>query len=162
MAERVWRRWIRKNSFNKNFREKNKNINLKKNILRPNTQKLFSTKKNMPKTGVEIKLGAIIYIMLIYPKICIIFNEKISLLNFRNSYLNNLKNSILNLVNKSPEISAKDLQQKMINEGFTVQINNFMQSNYPTRLNLDLNQLNEDNMCSIFEELLSLLDFRNI
>ena len=116
----------------------------------------------MPKTGVEIKLGAIIYVMLIYPKICIIFNEKISLLNFRNSYLNNLKNSILNLVNKSPEISAKDLQQKMSNEGFTVQINNFMQSKYPTRLNLDLNQLNEDNMCSIFEELLSLLDFRNI
>ena len=144
------------------FREKNKKINLRNNILRPDIQKVFSTKKNMPKTGVEIKLGAIIYIMLIYPKICIIFNEKISLLNFRNSYLNNLKNSILNLVNKSPEISAKDLQQKMSNEGFTVQINNFMQSNYPTRLNLDLNQLNEDNMCSIFEELLSLLDFRNI
>ena len=100
--------------------------------------------------------------MLIYPKICIIFNEKISLLNFRNSYLNNLKNSILNLVNKSPEISAKDLQHEMSNEGFTVQINNFMQSNYPTRLNLDPNQLNEENMCSIFEELLSLLDFRNI
>ena len=144
------------------FREKNKKINLRNNILRPDIQKVFSTKKNMPKTGVEIKLGAIIYLMLIYPKICIIFNEKISLLNFRNSYLNNLKNSILNLVNKSPEISAKDLQQKMSNEGFTVQINNFMQSKYPTRLNLDLNQLNEDNMCSIFEELLSLLDFRNI
>ena len=144
------------------FREKNKKINFRNNILRPDIQKVFSTKKNMPKTGVEIKLGAIIYIMLIYPKICIIFNEKISLLNFRNSYLNNLKNSILNLVNKSPEISAKDLQQKMSNEGFTVQINNFMQSKYPTRLNLDLNQLNEDNMCSIFEELLSLLDFRNI
>ena len=144
------------------FREKNKKINFRNNILRPDIQKVFSTKKNMPKTGVEIKLGAIIYVMLIYPKICIIFNEKISLLNFRNSYLNNLKNSILNLVNKSPEISAKDLQQKMSNEGFTVQINNFMQSKYPTRLNLDLNQLNEDNMCSIFEELLSLLDFRNI
>ncbi len=144
------------------FREKNKNINLKKNILRPDIQKLFSTKKNLPKTGVEIKLGAIIYIMLIYPKICVIFNEKISLLNFKNSNLNNFKNSILNLVNKFPEISAKDLQQKMSNEGFTVQINNFMQSKYPTRLNLDPNQLNEENMCSIFEELLSLLDFRNI
>ena len=33
------------------FREKNKNINLKKNILRPSTQKLFSTKNNMPKTA---------------------------------------------------------------------------------------------------------------
>ena len=68
----------------------------------------------------------------------------------------------MNLVNKSPEINAKDLQQIMSNEGFTVQINNFMQSKYPTRLNLDLNKLNEENMCSIFEELLSLLDFRNI
>ena len=96
------------------------------------------------------------------PKICIIFNEKISLLNFRNSNLNNFKNSILNLVNNSPEISAKDLQQQMSNEGFTVQINKFMQSNYPTRLNLDPNQLNEENMCIIFEELLSLLNFRNI
>ena len=144
------------------FREKNKNISLKKNILRPDIQKLFSTKKNMPKTGVEIKLGAIIYVMLIYPRICIIFNEKISLLNFRNSNFNNFKNSILNLVSKFPEISAKDLQQKMSDEGFTVQINNFMQSKYPTRLNLDLNKLNEENMCSIFEELLSLLDFRNI
>ena len=116
----------------------------------------------MPKTGVEIKVGAIIYIMLICPKVCVIFDEKISLLNFRNSNLNNLKNSILNLVNKFPEISAEDLKRKMSNEGFTVQINNFMQSKYPTRLNLDLNQLNEDKMCSIFEELLSLLDFRNI
>ena len=53
----------------------------------------------------------------------------------------------MNLVNNSPEISAKDLQQQMSNEGFTVQINKFMQSNYPTRLNLDLNQLNEENMC---------------
>ena len=34
------------------------------------------------------------------------FNEKISLLNFRNSNFNNFKNSILNLVNKFPEISA--------------------------------------------------------
>ena len=116
----------------------------------------------MPKTGVEIKVGAIIYIMLIYPKICIKFDEKKSLLNFRNSNLNNFKNSILNLVNNFPKISAKDLQKQMSNEGFTVQINKFMQSNYPTRLNLDPNQLNEENMCIIFEELLSLLNFRNI
>ena len=61
-----------------------------------------------------------------------------------------------------PEISSKELQQQMSNEGFTVQINNFMQSKYPTRLNLDLNQLKEENMCTIFEELLSLLNFRNI
>ena len=61
-----------------------------------------------------------------------------------------------------PEISSKELKQQMSNEGFTVQINNFMQSKYPTRLNLDLNQLKEENMCTIFEELLSLLNFRNI
>ena len=139
-----------------------KKINLKINNFRPNTQKLFSTKNNMPKTGVEIKIGAIIYIMLIYPKICTIFDEKISLLNFRDINLNNFKNSVLNLVNRYPDISPEDLQQQMRNKGFTVQINNFMQSKYPARLNLDLNQLKKENMCNIFEELLSLFDFRNI
>ena len=143
------------------FREQNKNINLQKNNFRRNTQKLFSTKKNMPKTGIEIKIGAIIYIMLIYPRICVLFDEKISLLNFRDKNLNKFKNSILKFVNHSPEISAKDLQLQMSNEGFTVQINNYMQSKYPTRLNLDLNHLNEENMSIIFEELLSLLNFKN-
>ena len=90
------------------------------------------------------------------------FDEKISLLNFSDKNLDTFKNSILNIVHQCPEISSKDLQQQMRNEGFTVQINNFMQSKYPTRLNLDLNQLKEENMCSIFEELLSLLNFRNI
>ena len=144
------------------FRQRNKKINLKINNFRPNTQKLFSTKNNMPKTGVEIKIGAIIYIMLIYPKICTIFDEKISLLNFRDINLNNFKNSVLNLVNRYPDISPEDLQQQMRNKGFTVQINNFMQSKYPARLNLDLNQLKKENMCNIFEELLSLFDFGNI
>ncbi len=50
----------------------------------------------------------------------------------------------------------------MINKGFAVQINKFMQSNYPTRLNLDLNHLSEENICTIFEELLSLLSLKNI
>ncbi len=144
------------------FREQNKNINLQKNNFQRNTQKLFSTKKNMPKTGVEIKIGAIIYIMLIYPRICVLFDEKISLLNFRDRNLNKFKNSILNFVNHFPEISSKDLQLQMSNKGFTVQINNFMQSKYPTRLNLDLNHLNDENMSTIFEELLSLLNFKNI
>ena len=144
------------------FREKNKNIGLKKNILKPKFKKFFSTKKDMPKTGVEIKLGAIIFIMLIYPKICVLFDEKISLLDFRNSDLNKFKKSIMNFVNNFPEISPKELKQQMINEGFTVQINNFMQSKYPTRLNLDLDELDEENVCVIFEELLSLLNLRNI
>ena len=144
------------------FREKNKNINLKNNILKPNIQKLFSTKKNMPKTGVEIKIGAIIYVMLIYPKICTIFDEKISLLNFRDSNSNIFKDTLLSLVYRSPDISPEDLQQQMRNKGFTVQIDNFMQRKYPTRLNLDLNHLKKENMCNIFEELLSLFNFRNI
>ncbi len=144
------------------FREKNKNIYRKTNVINVKNQKLFSSKKNIPKTGVEIKIGAIIFIMLMYPKICIIFNEKISLIKFKNKDFNNLKNSILNKVSNCPEISPKDLQQKMINEGFSVQINNFMQSNYPSRLNLELDHLNEENICTIFKELLSLLDFKNI
>ena len=68
----------------------------------------------------------------------------------------------MNLVYQSPDISAEDLQQQMRNKGFTVQIDNFMQRKYPTRLNLDLNQLKKENMCNIFEELLSLFNFRNI
>ena len=66
------------------------------------------------------------------------------------------------LVNKFPEMGPKELQQQMINKGFSVQINNFMQSKYPRRLNLDLQHLNEENICIIFEELLSLLNLRNI
>ena len=144
------------------FREKNKNPYNKTNFFNSNNQKLFSTKKNMPKTGVEIKIGAIIYIMLIYPKICVLFDEKLSLLNFKDKGINNLKNSILRLVIGSPEISSKDLREQMVNKGFAVQINNFMQSNYPTRLNFDLEHLNEENISTIFKELLSLLDIRNI
>ncbi len=144
------------------FREKNKNINLKKNILRPSTQKLFSTKNNMPKTGVEIRIGAIIYIMLICPKICILFNEKLSLLDLKNKNLNHIKNTILTLVINSPEISSEDLKNQMKIEGFTVQIRNFMQSNYPKRLNYDLDELNEENISKIFKELLSLFDTNKI
>ena len=144
------------------FREKNKNSYRKNNVLNLKNQKLFSSKKSMPKTGVEIKIGAIIYIMLMYPRICLIFDEKISLINFRNKNFDNLKNSILKKVTNYPEISPKDLQQKMIDEGFTVQINNFVQSNYPTRLNFELDHLNEENICSTFSELLSLLDFKKI
>lgn len=141
-------------------REKNKSYNVKRNTLNANTQKLFSSKKNMPKTGVEIKIGAIIYMMIVYPKLCTLFDEKISLLDFRNKNLNNLKNTILTLVSNFPEISTKDLKHQMIVKGFTVQINNFMQSNYPKRLNYELEYLNEENICNIFRELLSLLNLK--
>ena len=146
----------------KTFRQKNNTVNVKPNFYKTNTQKLFSTKKNLPKTGVEIKIGALIYIMLIFPKICIIFDEKISLLNFRKKKLNDFKNSILSVVNMLPEITSKDLQQHMINKGFAVQMNDFMQCNYPTRLNLGDGQLNEENLYTVFEELLSLLNIKNI
>ena len=144
------------------FREKNKNFYRKTNESIVKNQKSFSSKKNMPKTGVEIKIGAIIYIMLTYPRICLIFDEKISSINFIDKDFNNLKNSILNKVTKCPEISPKDLEYKMIKEGFAVQINNFVQSNYPTRLNFDIDHLNEEYICNIFRELLSLLDYKNI
>ena len=141
-------------------REKNKSYNVKRNNLNANTQKLFSSKKNMPKTGVEIRIGAIIYMMIEYPKLCALFDEKLSLIDFRNKNLNNFKNTILTLVSNFPEISSKDLKHHMIVKGFTVQINNFMQSNYPKRLNYELEHLNEENMCNIFRELLSLLNFK--
>ena len=86
------------------------------------------------------------------------FDEKLSLLNFKNKGINDLKNSILRLVVDSPEISSKDLREQMVNKGFAVQINNFIQSNYPTRLNFDLEHLNEENISKIFKELLSLFN----
>ena len=111
----------------------------------------------MPKTGVEIRIGAIIYMMIEYPKLCALFDEKISLLDFRNK---NLNNTILTLVSNFPEISSRDLKHQMTIKGFTVQINNFMQSNYPKRLNYELEHLNEESMCNIFRELLSLLNLK--
>ena len=68
-------------------------------------------KKKLPKTGIEIKIGAIIYIMLFFPRICLIYDEKISLLDFKNKDLNKLKHSILELVNKVPEITSEHLQK---------------------------------------------------
>merc|ERR1711907_354918 len=93
---------------------------------------------------------------LIYPKICLLFNKQLSLLDLKN--LNHIKNTILTLVINSPDISTEDLKYKMKIEGFTVQIRNFMQSNYPKRLNYDLDELNEENISKIFKELLSLFN----
>ena len=78
--------------------------------------------------------------------------------------MDTIKDKIKNLDQRISDVSIqiKDLQQKMIDEGFTVQINNFVQSNYPTRLNFELDHLNEENICSTFSELFSLLDFKKI
>ena len=50
----------------------------------------------------------------------------------------------------------------MITKGFTIQIKNFMQSNYPSRLNLDVNDINDEKVKKIFQELLDLVDIKKI
>ena len=141
------------------FRQNNKNPF---NSFRPNRYNTFSIKKNLPRTGVEIKIGAIIYIMLSFPRICLVYDEKISLLDFRNKDLNELKVSILKLVNKVPEITSEHLQQDMVTKGFTIQIKKIMQSNYPSRLNLDLKNINDENINRAFLELIDLIEIKKI
>ena len=141
------------------FRQNNKNPF---NSFRPNRYNTFSIKKNLPRTGVEIKIGAIIYIMLLFPKICLVYDEKISLLDFRNKDLNELKDSILKLVNKVPEITSELLQQDMVTKGFTIQIKKIMQSNYPSRLNLDLKNINDENINRAFLELIDLIEIKKL
>ena len=123
---------------------------------------LFSNKKNLHKTGIEIKIGAIIYMMLFFPRLIKVFDEKISLIDFRNKDLNELKEAILKSVNITPKINSKELQQDMINKGFTIQINNFMQNSYPSRLNLDFKNINDEMIDKAFQELLDLIDIRKI
>ena len=141
------------------FRQNNKNPF---NSFRPNRYNTFSIKKNLPRTGVEIKIGAIIYIMLLFPRICLVYDEKISLLDFRNKDLNELKVSILKLVNKVPEITSEHLQQDMVTKGFTIQIKKIMQSNYPSRLNLDLKNINDENINRAFLELIDLIEIKKL
>ena len=132
------------------------------NSFSPNRYNMFSIKKNLPRTGVEIKIGAIVYIMLLFPKICLVYDEKISLLDFRNKDLNELKDSILKIVNKVPEISSEHLQQDMVTKGFTIQIKKIMQSNYPSRLNLDLKTINNENINRAFLELIDLIEIKKL
>ena len=144
------------------YRNKNRNFFNKTDSSDHKRVRLFSSNKNTPQTGVEIKVGAIIYIMLLYPKICLLYSEKISLLNFRDKSFDTLKNLILRSVTNNHQITSKDLEMEILNKGFTVQINKFMRNNYPLRLNLDVENLTEENVCVIFEELLNLLDHRKI
>ena len=141
------------------FRQNNKNPF---NSFRPNRYNTFSIKKNLPITGVEIKIGAIIYIMLLFPRICLVYDEKISLLDFRNKDFNELKVSILKLVNKVPEITSEHLQQDMVTKGFAIQIKKIMQSNYPSRLNLDLKNINDENINRAFLELIDLIEIKKL
>ena len=100
--------------------------------------------------------------MLLYPKLCLQFDEKISLIDFKSIDLNELKDEILKLVNEVPEITSEDLQQDMITKGFTNRIKSFMQNNYPARLNLDLKNINNNKIEKTFEELINLVDLRKI
>ena len=144
------------------FRQNIKYSHNRLSNLKYNNENLFSMKKKLPKTGIEIKIGAIIYLMLSYPHLCLQFDEKISLLEFKSKELNELKDEILRLVNEVPEITSKDLQQDMIKKDFTSKINSFMQNDYPARLNLDLNNIDNNKIDKIFEELINLVDTRKI
>ena len=100
--------------------------------------------------------------MLIYPKICLEFDEKISLLNFNNIDFNKIKNVILSVVSENLEISSNDLQQILINRGFTVQITKIMQNNYSSRLNVNAGNFDYEKIVKIFEELLKLINVKKI
>ena len=132
---------------------------LYKNKINPN---LFYSKIKLPKTGFEIKIGAIIYIMLLCPKVCLVHDEKISFLDFKNQNLNRLKDLILQSVFNNPEISSEKLKQVIINEGFAIQITKFMRSNYSSRLNLDENNINSENVNKTFKELLNLININAV
>ena len=96
--------------------------------------------------------------MLLYPKICLVHDENISLLDFKKQDLNKLKDLILHSVFNNPEISSEKLKQVIINEGFAIQINKFMRSNYTSRLNLDEKNINSENVNKTFKELLNLIN----
>ena len=120
----------------------------------------LSQKIKLPKTGVEIKFEAIIYIMLIYPSLCITFDEKISMLDFKDQNSNELKEMILKLVFDYPNINSEKLQSNLINKGFAIQLRKFMQSNISSRLNLDKKHAKIDNAQEILRELLDLINIK--
>ena len=95
--------------------------------------------------------------MLLYPKICTIYDENISLLDFKKDDLNILKDLILKSTSNNPNISSRDLKQEVINKGFDTQISKFMKSNYPSRLSLDEKSLSFENVNKTFKELLNLI-----
>ena len=96
--------------------------------------------------------------MLLYPKICLEYEENISHLDFKKQDINKLKDLILQSVFNNPDISSEKLKQVIINEGFAIQITKFMRSNYTSRLNLDEKNLNSENVNKTFKELLNLIN----
>merc|ERR1712086_997045 len=95
---------------------------------------------------------------LLYPKICLTYDENISHLDFKKDDLNKLKDLILKSVFNNPDISSEDLRQVTINKGFAIQITKFMRSNYSSRLNLDEKNISFENVNKTFKELLNLIN----
>ena len=114
--------------------------------------------QKLPKTGVEIRFEAIIYIMLMYPSICITFDEKISLLDFKDQRLNEIKDVLLEIIFNRQEISSKELHSELINKGFAIQLRKIMQSNISSRLDLDKNYIEINHVHKILKELLDLIN----
>ena len=149
-----------------------KRIKIFRNMSRGQSQSISGLKRKdyqysiqnkfLPKTGVEIKNGAIIYMMLMSPKLCLNYDEKITLLNFGNKELNKLKELILLQVNKQSSISSEILLDGIIRAGFSNQIKKIMESNYSSRLNLKQTSTDSESWCKVFEELLSLANIKKI
>ena len=149
-----------------------KRIKIFRNMSRGQSQSIGGLKRKdyqysiqnkfLPKTGVEIKNGAIIYMMLMSPKLCLNYDEKITLLNFGNKELNKLKELILLQVNKQSSISSEILLDGIIRAGFSNQIKKIMESNYSSRLNLKQTSTDPESWCKVFEELLSLANIKKI
>ena len=149
-----------------------KRIKIFRNMSRGQSQSIGGLKRKdyqysiqnkfLPKTGVEIKNGAIIYMMLMSPKLCLNYDEKITLLNFGNKELNKLKELILLQVNKQSSISSEILLDGIIRAGFSNQIKKIMESNYSSRLNLKQTSTDSESWCKVFEELLSLANIKKI
>jgi len=149
-----------------------KRIKIFRNMSRGQSQSIGGLKRKdyqysiqnkfLPKTGVEIKNGAIIYMMLMSPKLCLNYDEKITLLKFGNKELNKLKELILLQVNKQSSISSEILLDGIIRAGFSNQIKKIMESNYSSRLNLKQTSTDPESWCKVFEELLSLANIKKI
>ena len=117
--------------------------------------------QNLPKTGVKIRFEAIIYIMISYPSVCKVFDEKISLLDFKDQSLNALKDVVLELIFKTPDIRFKELKSDLTSKGFTIQLRKIMQSNIPQRLNLDKNHMEINYVHEVLRELLDLINIKS-
>ena len=99
--------------------------------------------------------------MISYPSVCKVFDEKISLLDFKDQSLNALKDVVLELIFKTPDIRFKELKSDLTSKGFTIQLRKIMQSNIPQRLNLDKNHMEINYVHEVLRELLDLINIKS-